>query len=63
MSIRLPPVPIPRDRSPVDGIFAAIALIEEARACMRTRPETASALLAEAWRRLDGAARRPVRIH
>ena len=63
MIIRLPPVPMPRDRSPADGIFAALELIEAAQSCMRIDPDLASELLAEARRRLDGAARRPVRIH
>ncbi len=63
MIIRLPPVPMPRDRSPADGIFAALELIEAAQSCMRTDPDLASELLAEARRRLDGAAGRRVRMH
>ena len=63
MIIRLPPVPMPPDRSPADGIFAALKLIEAAQACMRTAPDTASELLAQARRRLDGAAGRRIRMH
>jgi hypothetical protein len=63
MSIRFLPVPTSRNGSPVQGIFAALALIEEARACMRAEPDTAAELLAEARRRLDGAPDRQIRLH